>query len=95
MKRVINETFIAMRLLGFRVAGYFLIPFLTTFLALTETWSGTTWDETHWVLIVRMLISFTVAGIGALFAFVDSTFQRAKAEAQQRTDTDQQKIQLE
>lgn len=95
MKRVLNETFIAMRLLGFRVAGYFLIPFLTTFLALTETWSGTTWDETHWFLIVRMLISCAVAGIGSLFAFVDSTFQRAKAEAQERTETEHEKIKLE
>ena len=79
--KAISDTIAAFKLVWLRVACYFVIPFATTFLALTETWSGTTWDETHPFLIWRLFVSCFVSGITSFVAFIDSSFQKARAEA--------------
>jgi len=81
--RAITDTIVAFKLVWLRVACYFIIPFCTTFLALTETWSGTTWEETHWFLVARVFVSCFISGITSLVAFIDSSFQRAKQESQE------------
>lgn len=78
--KALTDTIAAFKLVWLRVACYFVIPFFTTFLALTETWSDKTWHETGWFLIFRMAVSCFVAGITSLVAFIDSSFQRAKQE---------------
>jgi hypothetical protein len=78
MRKVITEAAIVARLIWFRVSCYFLIPFITTFLALTETWSQETWDQTGRFLVLRMLASCFVAGITSFVAFLDSSMGKAK-----------------
>lgn len=79
--RVITDTVVAYKLVWLRVACYFIVPFVTTFNALTETWSGTTWEETHWFQILRLVASCFISGITSFVAYIDSSFQRAKQEA--------------
>ena len=86
MKQFFTETMIVARLAAFRVACYFFIPFCTTFLALTESWSGKTWDETHPFLIGRLIVSCTIAGITSLVAYIDSSSQKAKEAIKQSRD---------
>lgn len=79
--RVVSDTVIAYKLVWVRVACYFVIPFVATFLFLTETWSGDTYDNTHWFLKMRLLGSCFISGITSLVAYIDASFQRAKEEA--------------
>lgn len=83
MKNSFLDTFAAFKLVWIRVACYFIIPFSTTFLALTETWSQETWHNTGWFLIVRLFVSCFVAGITSFVSFIDNSFQRAKQDAQE------------
>lgn len=82
MIQAITETMAAFKLVWLRVACYFLIPFATTFLALTETWSDKTWIDTGSFLKARMFTSCAVAGLTSLVAFIDSSFQKARQTAQ-------------
>lgn len=78
------QTIAAYKLVGVRVFLYFFIPFLATFLGQTETWSGETWDSTHWFLKLRIFGMATMAGALALTAFIDQSLAKAKDELQQR-----------
>lgn len=80
--KAIADTIIAFKLVWFRVACYFLIPFFTTFLALTETWSQQTWLDTGNFLKARLFVSCFVSGVTSLVAFIDSSFQKSKQVAQ-------------
>ncbi len=88
MAKYWSETVIALKLVWLRVVLYFLFPSITTFLALTETWSGDTWDNTHAFLKVRMFICCAVAGLGAFIAFLDQSLQRAKTEVANKKNAD-------
>jgi hypothetical protein len=79
-----KELIIAYKLVWFRVSCYFLIPFITTFLALTETWSGDTWSETHVFLIMRILFASTLAGLISIVAFIDQSLDKAREKHQAR-----------
>lgn len=79
--RALTDTIIAFKLVWIRVACYFVIPFSVTFLSLTEQWTGQTWQETHPFLVLRMFVSCFVAGITSFVAYIDSSFQRARTEA--------------
>lgn len=76
------ETVIAFKLVWFRVLCLFLLPAASTFLVLTETWSGTTWEETHTFLKVRMFISVAISGITVLVAFIDQSLGRTREQVQ-------------
>jgi uncharacterized membrane protein (DUF485 family) len=79
-----KELIIAYKFVWFRVACYFLIPFMTTFLALTETWSGDTWKDTHPFLLLRIVMSCIVSGITTFVAFIDQSMDRAKEKMSER-----------
>lgn len=81
------ETVVAFKLVWVRVLLYVMIPSVTTFLSQTETWSGTTWDETATFLKVRVLFYSALAGAMALAAFIDQSMNRAKSELQERRET--------
>jgi len=74
------ESAAAFKLVWFRVLMYFLIPALSTFLTLTETWSGETWDSTHVFLRWRLLVGCVVPGMSAIVGYIDASFQKAKEE---------------
>lgn len=80
MPKIVTETMIALRLVWFRVLLYFLIPFLTIVLSQTESWSGETWENTHWFIKIRVLIIAFLGGMGAFVAFIDQSLQKAKDE---------------
>lgn len=71
------DTLIAFKLVWLRVACYFIIPFVTTFLGLTETWSGQNWDDSGAFLKARLFLSCFISGITSFVAYIDSSFQRA------------------
>ncbi len=79
--KAITDTIAVYKLIWLRVACYFIIPFFTTFLALTETWSETTWEGTAPFLKARLFVSCFVSGITSLVAFIDSSFQKARSES--------------
>lgn len=78
MAKFITDTMIAMKLVWLRVLLYFLIPFLTVLTAQTETWSGATFEETHWFLKFRIVIIAAMAGLGSIGAFIDQSLARAR-----------------
>lgn len=84
MAEFLTETMIAMRLVWLRVTMYFLIPFLTVCLAQTETWSGDTWDTTHWFLKVRIVAIATIAGFIPFVSYIDQSLSRAREEVLKR-----------
>lgn len=78
------ETLVAFKLVWVRVMLYVLVPSVTAFLTQTETWSGETWDNTHWFLKARLVVSCSIPGCLALAAFIDQSLQRAKEELKHR-----------
>lgn len=69
---------IAFKLVWFRVSCYFFVPAVTLFLTQTETWSDKTWEETGAFLKVRLYAACLIAGLSAICAYIDSSFQRAR-----------------
>lgn len=82
MAQVFIDTMIALRLVWFRVLMYFFLPMGSAFMAQTETWSGDTWDHTHWFLKARLVLGCSMPGCLALVAFIDSAMQKAKADVE-------------
>ena len=80
MAKYWTEAMIVMKLTWFKVFLAAFIPFGMSIIQQTETWSGETWDTTHWFLKAR---SFFVAGLQsaiALSAFMDKTSKRVEEE---------------
>ena len=73
-----KAAFIAYRLVAFRVVAYFLTPFLMVILSQTETWSGETYENTHWFLKVRIGLAAFVAGMTSLCAYIDQSLKPAQ-----------------
>ena len=83
------ETVIAFKLVWLRVLLYIGLPTVSTFLSQTETWSGDTWEHTHWFLNLRLVIGSAVPGCLALAAFIDQSLARAREELKtRRTETE-------
>jgi len=51
---------------------------VTTFLSQTETWSGSTWDDTAPFLKARVFAYSGMSGLMALAAFIDQSMARAR-----------------
>ncbi len=79
----------AYKLVWVRVSCYFMIPYVATFLTLTEMFSGDGWDELHWFLKLRIHLACFIAGVTPLIAFIDQSLGRAKGELAERKATDQ------
>lgn len=78
------DTVVAFKLVWVRVLLYVVIPMLTTFLSQTETWSGDTWEHTHWFLKFRLALISALPGFIALAAFIDQSLARAKEDLRLR-----------
>lgn len=59
---------------------YVASPILVSWLTETETWSGETWQQTHWFLIIRSFIAALVPGLIAWKAYLDPSYAKAKEE---------------
>lgn len=57
-----------------KLALYVITPIIVTWLTETETWSGETWRDTSWFLIIRSFIAASVPGLIAWKAFVDPSY---------------------
>lgn len=73
---------IALKLVWFRIAMYFFLPMISAFMSQTETWSGETWDHTHWFIKLRLIVGCSLPGFLALVAFIDSAMHKARAEVE-------------
>ena len=83
MKQFI-DTVVAFKLVWFRVLMYLLIPSLSTFISLTETWSGETWEHTHVFLRWRLFVSCVLPGFAAIVGYIDASFQKVKEEMKEK-----------
>ena len=72
------------KLVWVRCALLVLIPMVTLFLAQTETWSGTTWDEASDFAKYRLGLMCLLAGASPLAAFIDQSLKRANDEMDRR-----------
>ena len=76
------ESIIAFKLVWFRVACYFLIPFLDTAYEQFKDWNGLLWDTSHWFdVTIKFVYSFKF-GLYALIAFIDQSLSRAREQVQ-------------
>lgn len=50
-----------------------------TFMAMTETWSDTTWNEMGWFLKSRLIVQCLLAGVPVIIAFLNKTVSRLEA----------------
>lgn len=78
------QTAVAYKLVWFRVACYFAIPFATTFLSLTENFTDTDWANMSLFLRIRLFLTAAVAGFMPLIAFIDQSLDNAKIELERR-----------
>ena len=74
----------AYKLVWLRITFFFLGPFVTTFLALTETMGGRDWNEMAPFLKARLFISCFMAGAISFVGFLDQSMGRAKDEVEAR-----------
>lgn len=75
---------LAYKLIWVRVLAYFFIPFMTLFLAQTETYSDETWANMGGFLKSRLFIACAIAGTSSLVGYIDSSMQRAKEDNARR-----------
>ena len=90
-----KAAFIAYRLVAFRVAAYFLTPFLMVILSQTETWSGETFENTHWFLMLRIALAAFVAGMTSLCAYIDQSLKPAQLLHGALSEEDRRKVAAE
>jgi hypothetical protein len=79
------ETAIAYKMVWFRIALYFILPVITTFLTQTESMSGQAWEDTSMFLRYRMLAICLVPGFMAIAAFIDQSLARAREEVKRNS----------
>lgn len=94
MKRFVSETYIALRLVGFRVACYFLLPAWATFETVTEGMDGASWSALTGFEQSRIIGKCVFAGLFALVAFIDSSVSKARQQEQESREKEGEKIKL-
>jgi hypothetical protein len=80
------ETIVAFKLVWFRVACYFLIPFLDTAYEQFKDWNGLLWDTAHWFDITIKFVYSLKFGLYSLIAFVDQSLSRARDHAENKKE---------
>lgn len=63
---------------------------ISTFMAVSETWSDKTWMEMGWFLKIRFIVVCAASGIPVIIAFLNKTMSRL--EEGQEGDTQQWKM---
>lgn len=84
--KALTDTVVVFKLVWIRVACYFFIPFGTSFLESTKSVTGEQWELLHWFDKMKTLSGCIIVGLVAFVAYIDSSMQRAKSEAQQLKD---------
>jgi hypothetical protein len=58
---------------------------ISTFMAVSETWSDTTWREMGWFLKIRFIIVCAASGIPVIIAFLNKTMSRLEEGKEEDT----------
>ena len=80
MAKYWTEAMIVMKLTWFKVLLIAFIPFGMSITQQTETWSGETWDTSHWFIKWRIFFVGSMQAAIALSGFFDKTSKRVEEE---------------